>query len=1139
MIYDPNGTRVKTIQDFPSLMNYLRDELEWPIESNDADEITFDYSPEELGFDKSLAVKVNSIKQLRPLVTGQPWGIFYVDFEPKRLPVGALRRLLRSLVVKKRGGGDGSQATWNLDDLLFISFHGEESDRTVAFAHFREREKHLPQLRTFYWDKNEREFRGILESLRQLKWPEYAESPGMTDNWRKSWGSAFRTGHGEVIRDSKALSKQLARVALKIKQHVSDLLETEDPTKGPLHRLFNSFKIALLHDLTEQRFADVLAQTFAYGLLAAKAEIGTHAELQPGHLAEQIPSTNPLLRDLFEEFQELAGPGLDKLDEELGDLGVDVLVDLLNSVDVDEVLKNFGRTTKSGIEDPVVHFYEEFLEDYDKQEKDDRGVFYTPKPVVSFIVRSVHEILQKQFKLADGIADTSTWAQVIQKHPDLQKPEGIRGDEPFVQILDPAVGTGTFLETCIQLIYDTMAAKWSKAGQDVKTEWNRYVPQHLLPRLHGFELMMAPYVVCHMKLGLRLKELGYDFQSGERLRVYLTNALEPGLEQQSAITGLVAAIAHEAHAAAADKREKRFTVVIGNPPYAGHSANNSKNPDGSLNFIGGLIADYYKVDGGPLGERNPKYLQDDYVKFIRLGQFHVGRSMTGVLSYISNNGYLDNPTFKGMRQHLSCTFEDLSILNLHGSSKKKETASDGLPDDNVFNIMQGVAIGIFVSNSQLHRASTGATHGAALHRDAQYADLYGSRQKKFQLLASSVFSQLATRALQPATPHYLLIPQSGNLLMEYQQYISIRDIFSLYTDGFKTHRDHFAIAITPTELIERLDLFRSNVSDVEVAKQLKLNDNSDWSLAASRVKLKKDGKWKEKILECTYRPFDRRTCYFSTIAMDRPRKELAEHVAWADNLCLGIGRQGQAVDPENWQLAICSDVPIDTNAFRRGGVQVFPLWLYPSLQSLENDESRKANFSQAYVDRLRAACALNAIELPEQSFAYIYSIVHSPTFRYRYAEFLRIDFPRIPLPVSDDLFSVLSAIGRTLIDYHLLQGDNVDEAPASYSGVPEVIVGKTLYESGSVIVDDAKKGRFTNVSDDVWKFAIGGYQPAQKWLKDRKGRILTEADIRHYEKMIFSIGETIRIMNEIDEIIQAHGGWPHAFVASKEPTQEE
>lgn len=785
MRHDANViNRIKEVQSFPSLLKFLRDDLDWPITSDDVEEITFEYSPDELGFDKKMAVKVRSIKQLRPLVNEQPWGIFYIDFEPKRLPVGALRRLLRSLVVSKRGAGDGSQATWNLDDLLFISFHGEESKRTVAFAHFHERENKQPQLRTFYWDKGETEFASVLESLGQLEWPQYAGKGEMTDNWRTYWGSAFRVGHGEIIRDSKALSKKLAQVALKIREHVFDLLDAEDATKGPLHRLFESFKKALLHDLDEARFADVLAQTFTYGLLAAKAEIGTQTPLEPGHLAEQIPATNPLLRELFEEFQHLTGVGLDKLDEDLGDLGVDELVDLLNSVDVDEALKNFGRTTMSGQEDPVIHFYEEFLKDYDKEQKVERGVFYTPKPVVSFIVRSVHEILQKEFGLEDGLASTATWDDMVAQHDGLTKPEGIEGHEPFVQILDPAVGTGTFLEACIQLICETMAVKWKKAGLDVRSEWNKYVPEHLLPRLHGFELMMAPYVVCHMKLGLRLKELGYDSQSGERLRIFLTNSLEPPVQKQEALIGLMDAVAHEAHQANAVKKEIIFTVALGNPPYSGHSTNKGR-------FITELLSRYKDGVQELAKPGMAKWLSDDYVKFILATQHWLEKAPMRCLGFITNHGYLDNPTFRGMRRELSQSFPTCTYFDLKGSTKKRG-ASD-IRDQNVFDIQQGVAI------SLLRKSPSGK-------EETWFYEITGTRDFKYDFLTNTNFGALPAKQIYPHEPAYLFKIREESHVNEYERGIPVSEVFGLVGDpapGFVTTHDGFAISFSPEEAIEK------------------------------------------------------------------------------------------------------------------------------------------------------------------------------------------------------------------------------------------------------------------------------------------------------------------------------------------------
>jgi len=1117
--------RIKEVQSFPSLLKFLRDDLDWPITSNDVEDLTFDYSPDELGFDKKMAVKVRSIKQLRPLVKDQPWGIFYIDFEPKRLPVGALRRLLRSLVVKKRGGGDGSQATWNLDDLLFISFHGEESRRTVAFAHFHEREKKQPQLRTFYWDQGETEFASVLESLGQLNWPQYASSAEMAHVWRQYWGAAFRVGHGEVIRDSKALSKKLAQVALKIRQHVFDLLDAEDADKGPLHRLFASFKKALLHDLDEQRFADVLAQTFTYGLLAAKAEIGTKTPLEPGHLAEQIPATNPLLRELFEEFQHLTGVGLDKLDEDLGDLGVDELVDLLNTVDVDEALKNFGRTTMSGQEDPVVHFYEEFLKDYDKEQKVERGVFYTPKPVVSFIVRSVHEILQKEFGLEDGLASTATWDDMVAKHKDFSKPEGIRGDEPFVQVLDPAVGTGTFLEACIQLMYDTMAVKWTRAGKDVKAEWNRYVPEHLLPRLHGFELMMAPYVVCHMKLGLRLKDLGYDFQSGERLRVYLTNALEPGVERQSAITGLVAAVAHEAHDAAADKREKRFTVVLGNPPYSGLSGN-------MADWAQALVEAYKEVDGQPLGEKKV-WLQDDYVKFIRRAQVWILEATTGVLGFISNHGYVNNPTFRGMRKSLIDTFDSLALVDLHGNANKKERSPDGSEDKNVFDIRQGVAILLGTSHNG---TSSGCRH----------ADVWGSRDHKYNVLTGSSTYTLGATTCQPCSPYYFLSPLSMDLLEEYQLGWSIPEIMPLNAAGFVTARDHFVVDLSERALTERIERFadlttpddsiRTTYFGGKGSSKYPNGDSRGWKLPEARLRVNLDPNRMRHIRQCLYRPFDVRFIYWADWMVDWPRPQVMPHQLSPESLALLVSK---VTEIGRFEHVFCSKLPAGHHSSTLKEVNyVFPLVLAEeSLQGnlMDHSAGRSYNISSGFNSALLAA--LETAEEPESLnsglahdvFSYIYAILHSPTYRTRYEEYLRSDFPRIPLPGSSGVFQALATLGGRLCGFHTLAAPALDSYQARFVGQPEVVLAAPVFNNGVISVDELRQAKFERVPERVWTFTIGGYQVAEKWLKDRKGRVLTDHDIRHYEQMLYAIEETIRIMAEIDEVIEAHGGWPGAF----------
>jgi len=399
------------------------------------------------------------------------------------------------------------------------------------------------------------------------------------------------------------------------------------------------------------------------------------------NVTDMVPVTNPFLREMLDTFLKIGGRknGID-----FDELGIQDVVELLrgDETDLPTILRDFGNRTRS--EDPVSHFYEHFLSAYNKRLKIQRGVFYTPQPVVSYIVRSVHELLQTNFGLEDGLASTTTWGEMAARHDGLKIPDGVQPTEPFVQILDPATGTATFLVEVIDVIHHTLTEKWKQqhlSDDQQRAAWNDYVPKHLLPRLHGYELMMAPYAIAHMKIGLKLYETGYHFGSDERARIYLTNALEPPQDFSDRLAFDAPALAHEAQAVNAVKRHQRFTVVIGNPPYSGTSANTGE-------WISKLVQDYYQVDGVGLGERNPKWLQDDYVKFIRAGQFLCSQTPLAVFGFITNHGYIDNPTFRGMRQSLLTSFRELWVLDLHGNIKKKETTSDGGLDENVFDIQQ-------------------------------------------------------------------------------------------------------------------------------------------------------------------------------------------------------------------------------------------------------------------------------------------------------------------------------------------------------------------------------------------------------------------------------------------------------------------
>jgi hypothetical protein len=492
-------TQIKTL---PSLIRYLRDELDWPIEADDFEELTFDYEPKELGIDTKTAAKIEEIKQLRPLVTNQPWAIFFVKFEPKRLPVIALRRILSRLVIKKRASARKSDlASWSLNDLLFISNYGEGNQRHITFAHFSQDDQmgDLPTLKVLGWDDEDtvlhlEQAHKVLKE--KLRWP---SDPQKVDEWRDQWASVFTLRHKEVITTSKDLAIRLAHLATAIRKRVSTVLSIESEN-GPLKKLMNAFKQALIHDLYEEAFADMYAQTITYGLLSAR--VSRPAGLVADNLTDMVPITNPFLKELLSTFLTLGGrKGKIDFDE----LGINEVVHALRNANMEAVLRDFGDRNPQ--EDPVIHFYELFLKEYNPKLRMQRGVFYTPRPVVSFIVRSVDEILRTEFGLEDGLADITTWGEMLKRFPEIKLPKDTESKEPFVQILDPALGTGTFLVEVINIIHKTMTTKWQKVGCSISKQqqlWNEYVPKHLLPRLYGFELLMAPYAIAHMKIGLKL-----------------------------------------------------------------------------------------------------------------------------------------------------------------------------------------------------------------------------------------------------------------------------------------------------------------------------------------------------------------------------------------------------------------------------------------------------------------------------------------------------------------------------------------------------------------------------------------------------------------------------------------------------------
>jgi predicted helicase len=886
-----------------------------------------------------------------------------------------------------------------------------------------------------------------------------------------------------TLRSPEDLAARMAKIARLIRESILKAYEKEKKEKtGALHDQLASFRKVLMNSLTVEQFADMYAQTVCYGLFAAKCNASLTEPFSRINAGHYLPKTNPFLRNLF---SQIVGVGLD---ERLVWV-VEHLVTVLNHADIGAILVDFGKRTRQ--EDPVVHFYETFLQHYDPSMREMRGVYYTPEPVVSYIVRSVDLLLKQQFKLRSGLADSSRLESGLHK----------------VQILDPAVGTGTFLYA----VFNQIFAKFLNN----KGMWSSYVSEHLLPRVHGFELLMAPYTVAHMKLGLQLQEMGYEFDSEERLRIFLINTLD---ESQEFVDEKWARwLSEEANAAMAVKQESPVMVIVGNPPYSGHSANTGEWIVDLLKGIDdkGKTANYFQVDDKPLKERNPKWLNDDYVKFIRFAQWRINKTGYGILGFVTNHGYLDNPTFRGMRQALMQDFDEIYILDLHGNSKKKEKCPDGSVDKNVFDIQQGVAIGIFVK------------HKSKQSPKVFHADLWGDRDGKYAWLEEKDVKSTDWKELQPSSPFYLFVPQDITLLSEYEQGWKVTDIMPVNVLGFQTHRDDFAIAFEQQTIEERiLEMRDSEISDHQFANKYDLKDNRDWKLAKNRKILQENDNWQNDITSCLYRPFDSRYCYFSTIAMDYPRRELQNHVTGKDNMCLGLGRQGIAVGDSIWSLMTISRESIDANIFRRGGVNIFPLYIYPTEKDRflngNDNAKRKPNFAPNFIKDIETRLNLKFIDDgtgnltktigPEDIFHYIYAIFHSPTYRQRYAEFLKIDFPRLPLTSDKKLFKQLTKLGKQLVTIHLMEADI--ESDSGYPIEGDNLVDKITYKNEKVYIN--KTQYFDNVTEAVWQFHIGGYQVCQKWLKDRKGRELSYDDCNHYFYILAALEQTIDLMEKID-----------------------
>lgn len=882
------------------------------------------------------------------------------------------------------------------------------------------------------------------------------------------------------------LAKMLRAALLSIMASDSDGEAFRDQLKG--------FRKVLIEDMTEEQFADMYAQTIAYGLFAARCNVDDGGRFDRKTGIFDLPSTNPFMRQVL---GHVAGPDLDIRVTWI----VDCIADLLACADMHSILEAFGKAKAN---DPVIHFYETFLAKYDSRLRKVRGVYYTPKPVVDFIVRSVDRLLEHEFNLDDGLANT-------QKIRVQVEPTGRAGkrayrseeDVPKVLVLDPAAGTGAFLQGVAEVVHDRVTS----GGQGGM--WNGYVKEHLLPRLYGFELLIAPYAIAHLKLGLQLERTGYQFTADERLRVYLTNALEEAWE----VAGLPLfgqMLVEEARAAGKVKQDLPIMVIIGNPPYAGHSANKGK-------WIDTLTDDYRKGIPGLARPGQAKWLKDDYVKFIRFAQWRIEKTGYGVLAFITNHAWLNNPTFRGMRKSLMDTFDSIWVLDLHGSAKRASKGRNNEKDENVFDIQQGVAISFFVKKVRSKRSSQPAT--------VKHAELRGARDSKYEFLASHTLKTVKWKTLEAADPDFSFVPIAARAMQdEYSELVSVPTIFSVTgsaAPGIVTTHDQFAISWTQEEMIDKVESLLRTTSEAEAREQWKLCSQSQWDYERARKELA-TGAWKKEVGVIEYRPFDSRYTVYNRNVAVHMRMRVNKHMIRRENFGLVLTRQ-QATEGSWSHCFVVCNAAIESAMISNKTKEInylFPLWVYADDGDLLQEE-HSANINAAFLKRLPLPAE------PTDALAYIYAILWAPSYRTRYAELLRNDFPRVPVTTQSELFASLVTLGHELVGLHTMQTKVPNRAHVKFP-----IAGSNRVESRPRWEDQRVWINATQYFQDVplsaWEFKVGAYAPAEKWLVDRQraGRSMSFDDIEHYQKIINVLVESIRVMTAIDHEIVKCGGWP-------------
>lgn len=1070
-----------------NLFDLLMNGLDWPIPDGLSwSDIQLEWELDELHLDPEKVARLKQISQIPPLTKDQRFGVFVLDFEGGRLPIGAVRRIVQRLVRNERSRTDtGRTPQFELNDLLFFCL-SERSHDVLHVVGFRD-SGGKRVLKVLSWGGGVTEAKLDLiinRAVPDLRW--IGEGPSIAADLDSAQGFG---GYRAPIRNAEALSSRMAEVAQELKSEVLALYEVETD-EGPLKTLYEDFRTELVADLTAEKFADVYAQTMVYGLFTARV---AHPEaFQDGDVASLVQFENPLLNEIYTRFREETDGEIDVDELGLADLSAQLAV-----TDVESVVADFGAKNKR--EDPVVHFYEAFLAKYDPRARISAGAFYTPLPVVRFIVRAVDHVLKTSFGLSMGVADPGTWGQVC-AHLGISVPETINPKARFVSMLDPATGTGTFLVEWIR------QAEASFKAANPRGDWPAHLQNTVFPSMHAFEYMLAPYAVAHLRIALAAKEYGVQTPS---MTILLADSLEHPSEQMM-FAEYTDPVAAEGERAAQLKRDSRFTVVVGNPPYEREQrdvGDTGKRKGGVVRYgtpgVAPLLGDVIKPmrDAG-LG-KHVKNLYNDYIYFWRYGTWRATERPKGpgIVAFITASSFLDGVSIGGLRHHLRETFDELHVIDLGGEGRGART------EENVFDILTPVAVAI------------GVRHSGGGECIVDYTRVTGSRAEKFNWLdahdlntsGSTRVSGFGLAVLTPVTA------------TEYQSWPEITDLFPWIHSGSQLKRTW---PIGPTkQVLERrwssLLGLRGDVQD-EAFRDTGFRGMSVKTTALigrKRLKsIREEGV--EARPEATsrygYRSFDRQWILADSRLGDRMRPDLWRTVGARQLFLTTLTSTKLGNGPV---VTVTPYVP-DLDHFRGsyGAKNVIPLW--------RDSTAKVPNLTPRLLDTLEGV--LGGEITTEDFAAYTYALTGTGAFAELFSAELGEQAGPVHIPITKDpaVFARVAAFGRDLLWWHTW-GERFGEAGAvsgtaeeitKVSGMPSTFsydLHRSVLHVGS--------GSFGPVEPEVWEFDVSGLKVLQSWLNnrmaERKGKKSSPLDTIRPTTWTFS-NELLLLLHTLEYTVQ-------------------